>query len=251
MTNEWTCGNSKHADLVIGNVGPTCRVCGEPRAVEPLTSKTNYSIADLDNLHALCEFAYEQGFHELGYDPVKVVADEIERLQSALQTILDFSDSAMRDGDGARDVARAALGNTALEPGAVGWQSIENVPKGMRVLVRGGDRNGTDGYHDVQAAWVDSIGNVWLDDRKEGSAPARPTHWMLLPNSPTTTEPASREASSAKLDKIREWADAWSKPPHADASEADRGWYWAAQEVQNILDPNPADAVKSGGPHEG
>lgn len=65
-----------------------------------------------------------------------------------------------------------------------GWQTIENVPKSMRVMVRGGERNVTDGYHDVQAAWVDSLGNVWLDDRKEGAAPAHPTHWMPLPNSP-------------------------------------------------------------------
>lgn len=61
-----------------------------------------------------------------------------------------------------------------------GWQPIETAPKSSRVLIRGGARNVVDGYHDVQAAWIDGLGNVWADDRKEGSAPVRPTHWMPL-----------------------------------------------------------------------
>ena len=31
---EWACGSSKHLDMVTGNTGPTCRICGEPRATE-------------------------------------------------------------------------------------------------------------------------------------------------------------------------------------------------------------------------
>ncbi len=34
-----------------------------------------------DSVDALIAFAYEQGFHELGYDPAKVIADEIVRLK--------------------------------------------------------------------------------------------------------------------------------------------------------------------------
>lgn len=38
----------------------------------------------LDDLKRLCDFAYEQGFHEMGHDPVKAAADEIERLRDQL-----------------------------------------------------------------------------------------------------------------------------------------------------------------------
>jgi len=38
----------------------------------------------LDALERLAEFAYERGFHELGYDPVADVRAEIERLGKAL-----------------------------------------------------------------------------------------------------------------------------------------------------------------------
>lgn len=64
------------------------------------------------------------------------------------------------------------------------WQSIETAPKHARAIVCGGIRNVVDGYHDVQSAWIDGCGNVWADDRKEGSAPIRPTHWMPLPDTP-------------------------------------------------------------------
>lgn len=61
------------------------------------------------------------------------------------------------------------------------WQPIETAPRFSRALVCGGERNITDGYHDVQAAWIDSHGNVWADDRKDGSAPLQPTHWQPAP----------------------------------------------------------------------
>jgi hypothetical protein len=30
----WTCASSKHLDMVTGNTGPTCKVCGEPHYTE-------------------------------------------------------------------------------------------------------------------------------------------------------------------------------------------------------------------------
>lgn len=62
------------------------------------------------------------------------------------------------------------------------WLPIETAPKSCRALVCGGTRNCVDGYHDVQAAWIDGCGNVWADDRKEGSAPIRPTYWRPAPD---------------------------------------------------------------------
>lgn len=38
------------------------------------SSKTQLTRA-LDDIQGLCEFAYEQGFHEMGYDPVKAVRE--------------------------------------------------------------------------------------------------------------------------------------------------------------------------------
>jgi hypothetical protein len=64
------------------------------------------------------------------------------------------------------------------------WRPIATAPKSSRALVWGGPRHCDDGYHDLQTAWIDGCGNVWADDRKEGSAPIRPTHWMPLPEPP-------------------------------------------------------------------
>lgn len=60
------------------------------------------------------------------------------------------------------------------------WRPIATAPKSCRALICGGIRNCVDGYHDVQAAWIDGLGNVWADDRKEGAAPITPTYWMPL-----------------------------------------------------------------------
>lgn len=38
-----------------------------------------------DSLKSLCAFAYEQGFHEMGYDPVEVVVDRIHELEAAIE----------------------------------------------------------------------------------------------------------------------------------------------------------------------
>lgn len=34
----------------------------------------------LEALRSICAFAFEHGFHELGYDPVQALADDIDRL---------------------------------------------------------------------------------------------------------------------------------------------------------------------------
>lgn len=44
-------------------------------------------IAAISDLRGLAEHAYENGYHEIGYNPVKVVSDEIERLRAALSSI--------------------------------------------------------------------------------------------------------------------------------------------------------------------
>jgi hypothetical protein len=41
--------------------------------------------AVFDSLESLCEFAYNQGYHELGYNPVQVVIDRIRELESAIE----------------------------------------------------------------------------------------------------------------------------------------------------------------------
>jgi hypothetical protein len=32
----------------------------------------------LRDIHSLCEYAYEQGYHEMGYDPVKIIEKALE-----------------------------------------------------------------------------------------------------------------------------------------------------------------------------
>ncbi len=79
------------------------------------------------------------------------------------------------------DRLRAAMETRSMAD----WQSIDTAPKDVRAIVCGGIRNCVDGYHDVQSAWIDRYGNVWADDRKEGSAPIKPTHWVPVPEPPT------------------------------------------------------------------
>lgn len=43
--------------------------------------ETPEEAAALDDIKGLVQFAYEHGFHELGYDPIATVADRIERLE--------------------------------------------------------------------------------------------------------------------------------------------------------------------------
>lgn len=46
----------------------------------------------LDDLNTLCDYAYKQGFHELGYDPVAEIEKRYKKLQSEVEfyrTILD------------------------------------------------------------------------------------------------------------------------------------------------------------------
>jgi hypothetical protein len=87
-----------------------------------------------------------------------------------------------------RVIARFAHSDEAdkvvSELGKYDWKPIETAPKGARAIVCGGVRNCVDGYHDVQAAWIDGLGNVWADDRKEGAAPIKPTYWMPLREPP-------------------------------------------------------------------
>lgn len=49
-------------------------------APDSLTSeeKVDQAVFDVD---VLCNFAYESGFHEMGYNPVTVLRDEIKRLR--------------------------------------------------------------------------------------------------------------------------------------------------------------------------
>lgn len=46
----------------------------------PLSSKER-----LDVLRSICAFAFEHGYHELGYDPVQALADEIGQLEYDLE----------------------------------------------------------------------------------------------------------------------------------------------------------------------
>jgi hypothetical protein len=128
------------------------------------------------------------------YDPpISVDIDKFDQLASAIATaeqenrrLIAFqwlkANAYFARMSGDQDVERIDALLSALD--AVAWQPIATAPKSCRALVCGGVRNCVDGYHDVQAAWIDAHGNVWADDRKEGSAPIRPTHWMTLPGLP-------------------------------------------------------------------
>jgi len=71
----------------------------------------------------------------------------------------------------------------------IGWKRMDSCPRSQRVLVAGGQRDSTTvGYHDVQCAWVDGLGNVWLDDRPQGASPAHPAGWMELPGPPHSAD---------------------------------------------------------------
>lgn len=54
--------------------------------------------------------------------------------------------------------------------------------------------------------------------------------------------PENETYEQATLNNVRKWADDWSKRPARDASEADRGWYWAALEVQKLVNANAQKA---------
>lgn len=64
---------------------------------------------------------------------------------------------------------------------SLGWRAIDTAPKLQRVLVFGHERSAVNGWHYVQGAWIDSYGNVWADDSRNGAEPIKPTHWMPLP----------------------------------------------------------------------
>ena len=38
---------------------------------------TKYVKQALEDLESICEFAYEKGFHELGYDPLAVIKEAV------------------------------------------------------------------------------------------------------------------------------------------------------------------------------
>ena len=44
---------------------------------------TDRVVEALQALKSLADYAYEQGYHEMGYDPLQVVRDEIDRLRTA------------------------------------------------------------------------------------------------------------------------------------------------------------------------
>ena len=121
-----------------------------------------------------------------------VAAGELTHFAQVLNKQMRPSDSELddetRDEDGIEwEDGVEWRGNYTLEPVAPpqdGWLPIATAPKSSRVLVCGGERNAKDGYADVQGAWVSSTGNVWADDRIDGSRPIQPTHWMPLPDQP-------------------------------------------------------------------
>lgn len=102
-----------------------------------------------------------------------------ERLAELLEIFREYSarpDTGLRE---TMDVTSAL--QELSDRRRAGWLPIATAPKSARAIICGGVRNCVDGYHDVQAAWIDVFGNVWADDRKEGSAPIKPAHWMPAP----------------------------------------------------------------------
>jgi hypothetical protein len=67
-----------------------------------------------DDIDSLMEYAFDNGFHELGYDPARVISDEMERVAQELADL-------------------KAAGSSAPEPSA--WQPIETAPADEPVLV--------------------------------------------------------------------------------------------------------------------
>jgi hypothetical protein len=97
MTNEpcinWPCAKG------AGHAGP----CGTSRDEQPVQPSSNELLSQAwDDIDSLMEYAFDNGFHELGYDPARVISDEMERVAQELADL-------------------KAAGSSAPEPSVVLW----------------------------------------------------------------------------------------------------------------------------------
>lgn len=88
------------------NGEPACQVALD-RPPEAMTEKAHNVLAEaLEHIKALAAFAYEQGFHELGYDPINV-----------LETALRARESLATSAPEPRLTKIAQVGGTIFRPG--------------------------------------------------------------------------------------------------------------------------------------
>jgi hypothetical protein len=89
MTNEpcinWPCAKG------AGHAGP----CGTSRDEQPVQPSSNELLSQAwDDIDSLMEYAFDNGFHELGYDPARVISDEMERVAQELADLKAAGSSA-------------------------------------------------------------------------------------------------------------------------------------------------------------
>ena len=61
----------------------------------------------IDDVRVLCEFAYQQGFHEMGYDPVNAIQEEIARYENG-RVILALELKSLREKIARMEAEKAA-----------------------------------------------------------------------------------------------------------------------------------------------
>jgi hypothetical protein len=134
MTNEpcinWPCAKG------AGHAGP----CGTSRDEQPVQPSSNELLSQAwDDIDSLMEYAFDNGFHELGYDPARVISDEMERVAQELADLKAAGSSAPEpcavcDGvgggvtrDGIESECSKCKGTGAGQPPGV-WQPIASAP---------------------------------------------------------------------------------------------------------------------------
>lgn len=80
----WTCGSSKHVDMITDNTGTTCRVCGGPRATD--ASKDSILRRWKCVRYCPCEGPRSKAGHfERSDDGAWVLAEDYEYLRAAVK----------------------------------------------------------------------------------------------------------------------------------------------------------------------
>lgn len=128
----------------------------------------------LHHLRALVDFAYAQGFHELGYDPVKDVTNECERAQSmagcvdpvALQACLSSLASGVTPGrtDQWRawnDIHRDGIIQGFDSAKAQMLQTLTQAPRGQPSALQALP-NALDAGVPIGSVWTHSGGDVYV-----------------------------------------------------------------------------------------
>jgi hypothetical protein len=211
MTNEpcinWPCAKG------AGHAGP----CGTSRDEQPVQPSSNELLSQAwDDIDSLMEYAFDNGFHELGYDPARVISDEMERVAQELADLKaagssapepDAEVSVLIDRVNAR-IPSSVTPSTRIEihpsewlrladalrpaqPPCV-WQPIETAPRDREVLFWIVPLSPEETYTDTSGNPIVSNAPPHLLLCRYGrwSSISKASHWADVPRAPVTKESA-------------------------------------------------------------